>query len=208
MRSAGNAFYVWALRPLVCWIAITASGMKPLKLFLILSALAAGLLSTGCSNASMKSPDVSGDVRHSLDSAGLRNVSVSQDRDKGVITISGHVQTDADKARAQSIAMSVAHDQVIANTIAVEPPGATSQARDINSDVDKGIEKNLDAALIQNNLNKQVRFDVKNGVITLKGEVDSEQLRTQAAQIAASVPYQQQIVNELQVKNQKATSLN
>jgi hypothetical protein len=37
--------------------------------------------------------------------------------------------------------------------------------------------------------------------------VDSEQLRTQAAQIAAGVPYQQQIVNELQVKNQKATSV-
>lgn len=182
--------------------------MKPLKLFLAISALSAGMMVTGCSNAGTKSPDVTADVRHSLDAAGFRNVSVSQDRDRGVVTLGGHVQSDADKARAQSVAMSVAHDQVVANTIAVEPSGAASQARDINSDVDKGIEKNLDAALIQNNLNKQVHFDVKNGVITLKGEVDSEQLRTQVAQIAANVPYQQQVVNELQVKNQKATSVN
>ena len=153
-----------------------------------------------------KSPDVSSAIRHSLASAGLKDVSVTQDRDRGVVTLSGHVAADAEKSQAESVAASLAQGQVVANEIAVVPRGVEGQAKDINSDVDQGIEKNLDAALIQGNLNKTVRFNVKNGVITLKGEVNSETLRAHAAQIAAGVPYQQQVVNELQVKNQKATS--
>ena len=43
-------------------------------------------------------------------------------------------------------------------------------------------------------------------LITLTGNVTSEAMRAQAAQIAAGVPYQQQIVNELQVKDQKAST--
>ncbi|HEY4085139.1 MAG TPA: BON domain-containing protein [Bryobacteraceae bacterium] len=76
----------------------------------------------------------------------------------------------------------------------------------MNSDIDKGIEKNLDAALISASLNKQVHYSVKNGVITLTGDVTSSTLRNQVAQIAASVPYQRQVVNEIQVKDQKASS--
>ena len=159
----------------------------------------------GCSS-SPKSPDVASAVRRSLDDAGLKDVSVSQDRDKGVVTLGGHVSGDSGKTQAESIARSVAQGQVVANQVAVLTPGAESQSKDINADVDKGIEKNLDAALIQGGLQKQVKYDVKNGVITLTGEVNSQQLRTQAAQIAAGVPYQQQVVNELQVKGQKATS--
>jgi hypothetical protein len=39
--------------------------------------------------------------------------------------------------------------------------------------LDKGIEKNLDAALIQNKLHDNVKYDVKSGVVTLTGEVIS-----------------------------------
>ena len=37
------------------------------------------------------------------------DVSVSQDRDKGVVTLSGKVRSDDDKGRAESIAKSVWH---------------------------------------------------------------------------------------------------
>jgi osmotically-inducible protein OsmY len=76
----------------------------------------------------------------------------------------------------------------------------------MNSDLDKGIANNLDAALIQNKLHEAVKYDVKNGVVTLSGEVDSPTKATQAGTIASSVPNVLQTVNELQVKNQKATS--
>src|SRR6202140_1130562 len=102
---------------------------------------------TGCSGTT-KSPDVSDTIRKSLDQASLKDVSVSQDRDKGVVTLGGHVPTDYDKSQADSIAKSIAGGQVVSNQIGVIPPAAESEAKTVNSDLDKGIEKNLDRAPI------------------------------------------------------------
>jgi osmotically-inducible protein OsmY len=98
----------------------------------------------GCSGTT-KSPDVSDSIRKSLDQAGFKDVSVSQDRDKGVVTLGGHVPSDVDKSQAEAIAQSIARGQVVSNQIGVIPPAAESEAKTINSDLDKGMEKNLDA---------------------------------------------------------------
>ena len=113
---------------------------------------------------------------------------------------------EGDKSQAESIAKSIASGQVVSNQIAVIPPGAETEAKAVNSDLDKGVEKNLDAALIQHKLHKSVKYDVKNGVVTLTGEVNSQSQRAQAERVASSVPNVKQVVNELQVKNQKASS--
>ncbi|MGD0923040.1 MAG: BON domain-containing protein [Terriglobia bacterium] len=180
--------------------------MKTLKLCLTLLMLLAVGSFVGCSGTSTKSPDVSDSIRKSLDEAGLKDVSVTQDRDKGVVTLGGNVATDGDKAHAESIAKSIATGQVVANQIAVIPPGGESDAKTVNSDLDKGIDNNLHAALIQNRLHKGVKYDVKNGVVTLTGEVNSQSKRAQVEQVASSVPNVRQVVNELQVKDQKASS--
>jgi hyperosmotically inducible periplasmic protein len=176
-----------------------------LGLFLLVL-LAAGTL-VGCSTAT-KSLDVSDSIRKSLDHAGLKDVTVSQDRDKGVVTLGGHVAAEADKAQAESLAKSIAAGQVVANQVAVTPPGGESEAKTVDSDLDTGIENNLDAALITNNLHKIVKFSVKNGVVTLTGEVSSRTERATAEQVASAIPNVTQVVNELEVKNQKATSSN
>ena len=95
---------------------------------------------------------------------------------------------------------------VVADQIAVIPVGLEKEAKAVNSDLDQGIEKNLDAALIQNKLHKSVKYEVKNGVVTLTGEVNSEDKRTRAENVATGVPNVSQVVNNLQVKNQKASS--
>ena len=179
--------------------------MKRARLLVsLLTLLVVGTFS-GCSGTT-KSPDVSDSIRKSLDQAGLKDVSVSQDRDKGVVTLGGHVPSDVDKSQAESIAKSIAGEQVVSNQIGVIPPAAESEAKTVNSDLDKGIEKNLDAALIQHRLNKGVKYDVKNGVVTLTGEVNSQARRTHVQEIASAVPNVKQVVNELQVKSQKASS--
>jgi hyperosmotically inducible protein len=179
--------------------------MKTHKLSLSLLALLVVGTLVACST-STKSPDVSDSIRKSLDQAGLKVVSVTQDRDKGVVTLSGNVAADADKAQAESIATSIATGQIVSNQIAVVPPGAESQAKAVNSDLDAGIEKNLDAALIQNKLHNGVKYNVKSGVVTLTGEVNSESKRARVEQVASTVPNVRQVVNELQVKDQKATT--
>jgi len=182
--------------------------MKMLKSWLFLLSLALVVTLVGCSTASTEAADVSGSIRKSLDDAGLKDVSVSQDRDKGVVTLNGHVAADGDKAQAESIARSFAGPQVVSNQIEVTPQGAEHEAKTVDSDLDKGIEGNLDAALVEAKLHKSVKYAVKSQVVTLTGEVDSEAKRARAQSVASAVPNVQQVVNELQVKGQKATSSN
>ena len=171
----------------------------------MLSLLALGMLA-GCSRTSTKSPEVSDNIRKSLDQAGFKNVSVSQDRDKGVVTLGGQVANENDKSQAESVAKSLAAGQVVADQIAVVPVGIEIDAKTVNSDLDDGIEKNLDAALIQNSMHDDVKYEVKSNVVTLTGEVNSQSKRDQAERVATGVPNVKQVVNDLQVKNQKASS--
>jgi hyperosmotically inducible protein len=180
--------------------------MKALRLSVsVMALLAVGALS-GCSGTAAKSPDVADNIRKSLDESGLKDVTVSQDRDKGVVTLGGQVTNTNDKAQAESVAKSFAGAQVVADQIAVVPVGAEKEAKAVNSDLDKGIEQNLDAALLQNKMHDNVKYEVKSGVVTLSGEVNSQNKRDRAEKVAAGVPNVQQVVNDLQVKNQKASS--
>ena len=159
-----------------------------------------------CTTSATKSADVAGGIRQSLSDANLKDVSVSQDRDKGIVTLTGHTQSEADKARAESIAKGQAAGQIVADEIVVTPPGAESDAKTISGDVDKGIEKDLDAALVSNGMKSGVSYSVKAGVVTLSGTVNSQTARTNVERVAAAVPYVKQVVNTIQVKDQKATS--
>jgi hyperosmotically inducible protein len=180
--------------------------MKTTHSLLALVTLIATVTIAGCWGGSAGSPDVSGVIRKSLDEAGLKQVSVSQNRDKGVVTLGGQVVSVNDKAQAESLARSIAGSQVVADQIAVIPPGQAKEAMAVNSDLDEGIEKNLDAARIQSKLHDYVNYAVKNGVVTLTGEVNSENKRTGAEKLASLVPNVLQVVNDLQITNQKATS--
>jgi hyperosmotically inducible periplasmic protein len=179
--------------------------MKKLRLSVALLALLAVGILAGCSGTA-KSPEVADSIRKSLDQAGLKAVSVSQDRDKGVVTLGGQVASENDKSQAESIAKSLAGTQVVANQIAVIPVGVEKEAKTVNSDLDKGIENNLDAALIQNKMHDNVKYEVKNAVVTLTGEANSQYKRDAAEKVATRVPNVKQVVNDLQVKNQKASS--
>lgn len=180
--------------------------MKTTKLLLVvLSLLSMGSI-VGCQATTGQSPDVSGSIRKSLDQAGLKQVTVSQDRDKGIVTLGGQVTNPNDKAQAESLATGLAGGQVVADQIAVIPAGSGNDAKTVNSDLDQGIEKNLDAALIQNKLHDHVNYAVKNGVVTLTGEVNSDVERTGAEKLATAVPNVLQVVNDIQTKNRKASS--
>jgi hypothetical protein len=59
----------------------------------------------------------------------------------------------------------------------------------MNSDLDAGIEHNVDAALIQSKLHHGVSFAVKNHVVTLSGEVDSPSRRRETERGAKGPKY-------------------
>jgi osmotically-inducible protein OsmY len=71
----------------------------------------------------------------------------------------------------------------------------------MESNLDDGIENNYKAGLISKGLDKQhIRFEAKNGVLTLKGSVKSTSERQEAQELAKNTPNVEQVVNELQVQ--------
>ena len=180
--------------------------MKSLKTIATVFVTLTIVVGTACADRHAKAPDLAADIVHALNQAGLTDVSVSQDRDKGVVSLTGNVASYDDRTRAESIAQSIAGKEVVSNQIGIRPNGDESTAKKVDSDLDSGIDKNLDAMLLQYRLKRDVKYDVTNGVVTLKGDVASQAQRASVEKLAGQVPNVRQVVNEIEVKHQRATS--
>ena len=170
--------------------------MKVLKTFLVMATLMLGFACSKQDSVAYKD-----DVQRALEQADLKDLTVSEDKDKNTITLGGTLHSVEAKSKAGDVAKSAANPRVIANEISVQPVGSESEARNIASNLDEAIEKNYKAALISSRLNKQhISFNAKNSVLTLTGSVKTAPERHQAETIAAAIPNVQQVVNQLDVK--------
>lgn len=170
-------------------------------LFASATVLAGALVVAGCKASH---PDEKSAVTTSLSSNNLSAVSVSQDREKGVMTLTGSVDTQDQKNQAESLAKQSAPDYTIADEIGVRPPG-DSQAGSVASNRDSAIEDNFKADLKEHkNLNDQsISASAKNGTLVLKGTVKTVSQKEEAEKLAKSVPNVQQVVNEIEVNPKK-----
>ena len=171
--------------------------------------LAGTLAIAGC-NKNPAHPDDKSQVTNALSSNNLSNVSVSQDQDKGVITLTGNVNSQDQKTQAESLAQQAAPGYTIADEIGVQPAGAEGQAKSVASSLDSGIEDNFKAALKENkNLDDQsIDYSAKNGTLVLKGSVKTAAQKKEAEHLAKKVPNVQQVVNEIEVKPDKHSTSN
>ncbi|MEO6964944.1 MAG: BON domain-containing protein [Acidobacteriaceae bacterium] len=179
-------------------------GHKGMKKACVVASLAAGLMVAGCSS-NPKYPDSKDAVNNSLTQNSLGSIHVSQDRDKGVITLTGTVPADDQKSQAESVAKQAAPRYTIADQIAVVPPENASATKSANSDIDDAIEDNFKAELKKHrNLDDQsISVDAKNGSVTLSGSVRTAAQKREAEKLAKAVPNVQQVVNEIEVKHGK-----
>jgi hyperosmotically inducible protein len=153
------------------------------------------------------------DVKDTVDGAMTKNnlgvVKVAQDRDKGVLTLTGDVISADDKSRAEQIAKENAPDYTVANELGVRPQNQDEgQLKSVDNKLDDGIKDNFKASLkAHKNLDDQsIREDVKNGTIVLKGSVKTAAQKMQAGKLAKSVPNVKEVVNELEVKTDKSST--
>ena len=158
----------------------------------------------GC-NRDTQHPDVKDDVNNAMTRNDLGVVKVAQDRDKGVITLTGDVDSAEKKAQAESVAKQAAPGYVVSNELGVRPIGAESQAKAVDSNLDSAIQDNYKAALkAHKNLDDQsISYDAKNGTLTLKGSVKTPAQKKEATQLAKAVPNVKEVVNEIEVKTDK-----
>ena len=172
--------------------------------YLTVAALALGgvMAVTGCNDKAH--PDEKSAVTQAFSSNNLGKVDVSQDRDKGVMTLKGNLETDGDKSKAEDLAKQAAPDYTIANEIGVRPPDASNPGS-VASNKDSAIEDNFKAAIKAHaNLDDQsIHGSAKNGTLVIKGSVKTAQQKKEANDLAKKVPNVQQVVNELDVKPDK-----
>lgn len=163
--------------------------------------LTGALVVSGCNNKSAH-PDEKSAVTNSLSSNSLSDVSVSQDQDKGVMTLTGNVASADQKSQAEALTRQAAPDYTVANEIGVRPTGAESQAKAVDSNLDSAIEDNYKASLKANkHLDDQsIDYSAKNGTLVLKGSVKTAAQKVEAGKLAKEVPNVQQVVNEIEVK--------
>jgi hyperosmotically inducible protein len=164
--------------------------------------LVAALAVAGCQKA--QRADEKPAVSNALAAHNMTDVTVSQDRDKGTMTLGGSVQGDADKDQAQQLAQQAAPDYTVVNEIGVRPAEAP-QAGAVAGSLDKGIEDNF-AAVVQahESLRQQsIEATSKNQTLVLRGTVKTEAQKMQAGKLAKTVPNVQQVVNEIKVNPKK-----
>ena len=166
--------------------------------------LAGALAIAGCHNQA-DHPDEKSAVTNSLSTNNLSSVSVSQDRDKGVMTLTGDVASNDQKTQAESLAKQAAPDYTIANEIGVRPAGGQSQAGSVASSLDSGIEDNFKASIkAHKDLDDQsIHASAKNGTLVLTGSVKTPTQKKKAELLAKKVPNVHQVVNELEVEPKK-----
>lgn len=171
----------------------------------IATASLAGVLMIGGCNSNPKYADSKDAVNNSLTQNNLGAIHVAQDRDKGVITLTGTVPTDAQKTQAESVAKTAAPTYTIADEIAVVPPENAGATKAANSDTDDAIEDSFKAKLKQHhNLDDQsISVKSKNGAVVLTGSVKTAAQKREAEKLAKGIPNVQQVVNELEVKRGK-----
>ncbi len=143
-------------------------------------------------------------VTNSLNSNQLSQVNVSQDRDKGVMTLKGDVDSADKKMQAETVAKQAAPDYTIANEIGVRPP-QEANAGAVASDEDKAIEENFKAKIKGNKAldDQSIHASAKNGTLELTGSVKTTVQKKEAGMLAKKTPNVQQVVNELEVNPKK-----
>jgi hyperosmotically inducible protein len=169
------------------------------KILLASATVALGILAVvGCR---ANHPDEKSAVTGSLSTNNLNSVNVSQDRQKGVMTLTGSVDSDNLKSQAELLARQAAPDYTIADEIGVRPPG-DDEAGAAASKRDSAIEDNFEAEIKEHkSLNDQsISCSAKNGTLVLTGSVKTAHQKEEAEKLAKNIPNVQQVVNELEVK--------
>jgi len=137
-------------------------------------------------------------AKSSLTRAGIENVNPKYDGKTKVVHLSGTVPTGADRDRAgEVVTQAVAPWAQVANEVTVAGPDAK-----IADDLDSGLSTRLGDLVQQDqSLSKtDIDFDVKNGVVTIKGKVQTNEQKTHVEQLARSQPGVRDVVNSLEVK--------
>ena len=162
--------------------------------------ITAALVVTGACTSS-STPDPSDQVSKALKNANLDDVKVDWDKEARIAHLKGTVDQPTDKRRAEDVAtQAVGTSGRVLNEVTVK--GADTKIAD---DMDSGIRAHLkDVVDADANLrDRDINFDVNNGVVTVKGEVRSAGEKARVTDLVKATPGVKDVANALEIKPPK-----
>jgi osmotically-inducible protein OsmY len=156
------------------------------------------LMSLILASACNRGPDPKDAVADQLKAANIHDVNVDYDRDAKVVHLKGAVDNGAERSRAEAIAhRTVGNSGRVANELTVK--GVTDRTAD---DHDGDVRRELQAKVDNDSVLKQrdIDFDVTNGVVTIKGDVATAAEKQKVGHITEATPNVKDVVNSLDVK--------
>jgi osmotically-inducible protein OsmY len=140
----------------------------------------------------------------------LRQHSIDVSTENGVVTLSGRVGSEEERARAESVAAAVPDVRQVVNRIRVGGVPASSTGRSLGERFDD--EKIEVAVRLALSLNKgldgtDVTVQAYRGEVTLAGEVATEAQRQQALQIARDTSSVSRVVDAMHVRASAAAGV-
>jgi osmotically-inducible protein OsmY len=141
--------------------------------------------------------DTRENVSKALEEANLANVAVDVDKDSKIVHLKGTVGTMSDRTRAEEVAAAaVGTSGRVLNELTVE--GLNTDTAD---DFDDGIEDALDRMVDEDPVlrERDINFEVANGVVTVKGEVRNAKEKNQVTQIVKAAPGVKDFANALEI---------
>lgn len=170
-----------------------------MRRFAGVSLFPAALMSLALMGACDRGPDPKDRVSDQLKDANIHDVNVDYDRDAKVVHLKGAVDSATERSRAEEIAhRAVGTSGTIANELTVK--GVTDRTAD---DHDRDIGRELKAKVDNDSIlkDRDINFDVNNGVVTIKGDVGTAAEKQKVGRMAASTENVKDVVNALDVKH-------
>jgi len=167
-----------------------------MKLSFIVIAAALVFSLTGCERRSATDATVTTSVKNKLAADPTTSAArINVDTSNGVVTLSGAVPTTAEKAEAERIARNTQGVTQVVNNITVER-GESANGGTLS---DAAILTSIKSQFVANGI-IGTNVDVKNGEVTITGEVDNAQEKSKAEQIARQASGVKSVKNQLTIK--------
>src|SRR5262245_32469279 len=167
-----------------------------MKLSFIVIAAALVFSLTGCERRSATDATVTTSVKNRLAADPTTSAArINVDTSNGVVTLSGAVPTTAEKSEAERIARNTQGVTQVVNNITVE----RGEGANGGTFGDAAILTNIKSQLVTNGI-IGTNVNVKDGEVTITGEVDNAQEKSRAEEIARQVSGVKSVKNQLTIK--------
>ena len=143
-------------------------------------------------------PNPTDEVNKALKQANLNEVSVDWDGGARVAHLRGRVDQPTDRQRAEEVAAAaVGTTGKVLNEVTIK--GLTEKTA---GDLDNGIESTL-KKMVDNDpvlRDRSVKFDVNNGAVTVKGDVQTADEKTKVSELVRAAPGVKDMANAVEIK--------